>query len=95
MYRMQKNTMFVPESCVMLNCVEVLFRIKGSNSKCKNWYSSSPSYEATPTKSHPFYQARFQMHSNWKMLVSCAPQEKPPLLSLRRDHFYIAEDVAL
>ena len=43
-----------------------------------------------PTKGHPSYQTRFQIHQDSKILVNCPPQERPPPVY---DHIFIAGGV--
>ena len=48
-----------------------------SHSIFPNW-NSPPSYKAPPTKGHPSYQTRFQMHWKSKIQLNNSPQERPP-----------------
>jgi hypothetical protein len=44
---------------------------------------SPPSYTAPPTKGHPSYLARFQMHWNIKILLNCTYLSYAPLFHCR------------
>ena len=46
---------------------------------------SPPSHKTPPTKGHPSYQARFQMHLDSTILLNCPHEEGQPLL---QGYFY-------